>query len=539
MDRLDTTNASTPSSPEPSALVLGAEAAGIELDEEKAAQRKLRSLYQLNVIRIPLMRCVGFLFLSFGILYYNRFLGDPLDNQGLPLYCWIVTFYVLGSWLLLRLFYDPRSRFDLGILFLSCDLLFQIWAIYLTGGEASWLVILLVFRTADQSNTSFRRALLFAHLAPLAFLLLTGYLAWWEQRTLSWPAELTKTVLLYLGNIYIALSVRGADLSRRKVAQSVRMARQLIQQLEEQSASLRQAKQQAEAANEAKGHFLANMSHEIRTPIGNILSLSELLSREELDDRVRSHMEVLGSSAEGLLDLVDEVLDFSKVEAGKFELVEAPFELTIGVQRIVTPLAPKAATKGLELRTDLSPDLPRHVVGDLARLRQVLLNLVGNAIKFTESGEVVLSVEPDDSALDPRGGEGLPILFTVRDTGIGLPETMRDHLFEPFFQADNSSSRRFGGTGLGLAISKQLVQLMGGEIGFEAGPGRGAVFWCRIPFEIAHTAQSAAQVPPPRRIPDESRKSSTSVASWWPKTTRSISWSSNTSCTTSASPPSS
>jgi len=243
-------------------------------------------------------------------------------------------------------------------------------------------------------------------------------------------------------------------------------------ELQETNAQLERAKEAALAASQAKSHFVANTSHELRTPMNGVIGMTDLLSQTPLDRLQRDYVETIRRSADALLGVINDILDFSKVEAGKLELEESELTLRDVVEDVSRLIFAQADTKGLEVVVTIDPAIPERLRGDSSRLRQILVNLCGNAVKFTHRGEIVV-----EAHLVSADAEKIEVRFSIRDTGIGVPARMLRSLWEPFTQADASTTRRFGGTGLGLSIVKRLAQLMGGKVGAESQEGVGSVFW--------------------------------------------------------------
>ena len=456
------------------------------LDPQALAAGKAQRERLVHAVQIPIIRSAGFVILcGIAALHDLRFeLAVPSADL---LALWLLNLgYAALSAAVLWFGWGRSGRLDLSLLFLHLDLV--VWMATLHHVESGQLLVaaLLLIRVSDQVGFGVRRAIYFAHVVALAYLAyaVVLHVAMHDEARLSerWIVAAT----LYLVGLYIALTGRVSERLRARTRSAVHAARDLVEvlaantrMLEEQAVELEAARLEGERANTAKSRFLAMMSHEIRTPMNGVLGTAELLAHSALDDAQRRLVETARRSGATMLALIDDLLDLSRIEAGKLTLHESRFELDLLIEDVLQLVAPGAHAKGLGCHGRLAPDLPAQVVGDSLRLRQVLTNLLANAIKFTDAGRVELAAKVLE-----RSADAVRLRFEVSDTGPGVEVEHHATVFEAFTQADASTTRRHGGSGLGLAIVKQLVQLLGGEVGVLSRSGAGATFWFELPFAL-------------------------------------------------------
>lgn len=620
----------------------------LQADPQEAQRRKQDRIIRLNTIVVPRLRILGFALIVLCVLFHNYFILGELSWPSIVYLTGTIALYCVATWYLLHLFYaDLRKRVDLSGVFLATDMWIVSMIIYMSGAERSWLFFLPLFRVVDQTPLDFRRTIGFAHLAPISYLTVIAHVVWFDGRQIPLSPEIAKAVFIYVGSLYVVFIAAAAEGRLKRTTQVIRLARQLIselegksnaleisssqlqesierqsklaeehaalyaatqreklrqaqilnstsdgiifvshdgriveanvragdllgfdaatvtgiemarvvsrlfslgdgdsflptlkalledplaggqgdlqqpatgyvihwvaqpardgaggiagltftfqdvtqsrdllRQLEDKSRLLEEASRRSDEANRAKGEFLANVSHEIRTPLSAIIGMSEhMMDSGPKPEMIRR----IGGAAESLMVIIGDILDFSKIESRKLTLDRLPFNLREVLRETLDTLSFRAGEKGLALNLEIVPSVPDAMVGDAMRLRQVLINLLGNAIKFTDHGEVRLRV----GVASETPGEAC-LHFAVIDTGMGIPRDKQEAVFEAFQQADGSAARRFGGTGLGLSISSRLVELMGGDIWVESEMGNGAAFRFTARFALQEPHAPAA-----------------------------------------------
>jgi signal transduction histidine kinase/CheY-like chemotaxis protein len=436
----------------------------ITVDPLEIETRRRDKERRLATLELPLLRVGGSALLSIAVFLHNRYLV-PQPNSHWVAATVALALYAVAAWALIAIFYRRTPKRDLTVVTLAGDLLLWTYAIYCSGGEASWLFFILLLRVADQTQTTFRRAFTFALAAAGCYAAMLVWVAIADQREVLNAGQVTRLAFLLFGGFYISLAGRTAETRRARLTEAIRMSRDLIHRLE-------QAHARAEEASAAKSEFVANMSHEMRTPLQAVIGMLQLAVEDEPSQSKARRLVTARRSAETLLSMIDDVLDFSRIEARRLELEPVYFSLRQLLHDTMKSVGVMAASKNLTLSYLVQPEVPETVWADPVRLRQIVVNLVGNAIKFTHAGEIAVQVSRT----------GNEVRFDVRDTGVGIAPAVRQRIFEPFAQADSSHGRAFGGAGLGLSIVARLLEAMGGNVQVSSEPGAGSVFSFTVPL---------------------------------------------------------
>lgn len=448
-----------------------ADKTSVYLDPAEAAAAQRVRRHKFHTEDVPRLRLIGFTFNALGVIVHNWLIFGIVDWVAAAQHTAVLLGYAVFAWAVLAMAWDRVRRINLGEVFFGLDLLPMAYVVYVTGADQSFMWFVFAARAADQVAISFRNALVFSHLGTATYAGLILWVSFGEGRPVDWSVESAKIVFLYILCLYITISAQAVAARRRKFETARRMAEQAVRDATDRRRDLEHALSRLEAANRTKTEFLANVSHEVRTPLNSVIGNADLLMDTPLSQDQREMLGVMRDSAESLTRIVDDILDLSKMEAQRLPLESIPLRVREVAGTTVRMFAARAHQKGLQLVCHVQRDVPEVVLGDPGRLRQVITNIVNNAIKFTDTGEVTLHVEVDDT----QAGR-IALRFSIHDTGVGIPKSRQAAIFEAFTQADGSDTRRYGGTGLGLTIAAQLVALMQGRLWVDSEEGHGSTF---------------------------------------------------------------